>query len=330
LRTARWFPALALIFVVVACGGGAPPDLALHLVRDVALPGPAVRFDYQDVDGDARRLYVAHLGANQVDVLDLDGFQLVGTVPNLGQVHGLRLAPDVRRIFATATASDEVVAIDTATLSIVSRTGTGDFPDGAGYDPERHLVAVSNKNDGSETVLDARAGTVLRTIRLGQEVGNVSYDPTSKRMLAAVRPPDELAAFDPATGQVSQRIKLPGCHGAHGVSVDARAHRAFIACEDNARLSVVDLADHRQLSLETVGRDPDVVALDPGLARLYVAAESGVVTVFDVSRRHKMHKLSEGRLASRAHTVAVDPATHRVFFPLENIDGHPVLRVMQP
>jgi hypothetical protein len=32
-----------------------------------------------------------------------------------------------------------------------------------------------------------------------------------------------------------------------------------------------------------------------------------------------------------AHTVAVDPATHRVFFPLAmGADGTPVLRIMQP
>jgi len=31
-----------------------------------------------------------------------------------------------------------------------------------------------------------------------------------------------------------------------------------------------------------------------------------------------------------AHTVAVDPTTHRVFFPLENVHGHPIMRVMAP
>jgi hypothetical protein len=31
-----------------------------------------------------------------------------------------------------------------------------------------------------------------------------------------------------------------------------------------------------------------------------------------------------------AHTVAVDPVSHRVYFPLANVGGHPVLRVMNP
>ena len=36
------------------------------------------------------------------------------------------------------------------------------------------------------------------------------------------------------------------------------------------------------------------------------------------------------KLAAGAHAVAVDPATHRVFFPLASVDGRPVLRVMRP
>ena len=148
-------------------------------------------------------------------------------------------------------------------------------------------------------------------------------------MTAAVGPPEELAAFDAATGEVTARIRLSGCGGAHGVYVDAPTRRAFVACEDNARLAVVDLAHDRQTGIESVGGDPDVLAFDPGISRLYVAAETGVVSVFDVAGG-AVHKLGEGRLAARAHTVAVDPRTHRVFFPLENVGGRAVLRVMQP
>ena len=33
---------------------------------------------------------------------------------------------------------------------------------------------------------------------------------------------------------------------------------------------------------------------------------------------------------SHAHTVSVDPRTHRVYLPLENVDGRPVLRILIP
>ena len=68
---------------------------------------------------------------------------------------------------------------------------------------------------------------------------------------------------------------------------------------------------------------------DPGLHRLYVSAESGVITIFD-ERDRGLQKVGEGLFALNAHSVAVDPRTHRVYFPLQNIDGKAVLRVAVP
>jgi DNA-binding beta-propeller fold protein YncE len=84
----------------------------------------------------------------------------------------------------------------------------------------------------------------------------------------------------------------------------------------------------RVLATHSVGEDPDVLAFDPGLKRLYVSAESGHVTVF---REQGKTLTSEGGLfIPHAHTVCVDPDTHLVYFPLQDIDGRPLLRVMEP
>ena len=70
------------------------------------------------------------------------------------------------------------------------------------------------------------------------------------------------------------------------------------------------------------------LAWDPAWRRLYVASESGVVSVFAVQRA-VLQRLEELRIP-HAHSVAVDPRTHRVYLPLENLGGHPVLRILQP
>ena len=79
-----------------------------------------------------------------------------------------------------------------------------------------------------------------------------------------------------------------------------------------------------------MGASPDVPAFDSRLRRLYVAAESGEVAVF-AEHGHGLRKLGQAMLAAEAHTVAVDPRTHLVYFPLERgSDGRPELRVMAP
>ena len=79
-----------------------------------------------------------------------------------------------------------------------------------------------------------------------------------------------------------------------------------------------------------VGDTPDVLAFDSSLHRLYVSAESGVVAVF-AEHAHSLTKLGQAMLAPNAHTVAVDPRTHLVYFPLQSgSTGKPQLLIMAP
>jgi DNA-binding beta-propeller fold protein YncE len=103
---------------------------------------------------------------------------------------------------------------------------------------------------------------------------------------------------------------------------------AFVTGEGNATLQVVDLRTMGVLAAHRVGDDPDVLAWDPGWRRLYVASESGVLSSFAADGA-ELRLLGELRL-SHAHSVAVDPRTHRVYLPLEDLGGRPVLRILSP
>jgi hypothetical protein len=61
-----------------------------------------------------------------------------------------------------------------------------------------------------------------------------------------------------------------------------------------------------------------------------VSAESGVVAVFR-EQRGGLVKLGQAFLATEAHSVAVDPRTHLVYFPLQQGSaGRPQLLIMRP
>ncbi len=101
-----------------------------------------------------------------------------------------------------------------------------------------------------------------------------------------------------------------------------------MSSEGNATLQVIDLRTMRVLGHHSVGATSDVLAWDAGWRRLYVASEGGVLSAFFLDGT-TLKPVGEVR-ARHAHTVSVDPRTHRVDLPLENIDGHPVLRIYTP
>jgi len=181
----------------------------------------------------------------------------------------------------------------------------------------------------TDTAIDAKTNQRLTTIALGGGAGNTQYDSVSARIFVTVHGQNQLAEIDPNKDQVIGRYPLPGCSESHGLLIDSEHRLAFVACEGNAKLAVFDLEAKRMTAIHPVGADPDVLAFDPGLGRLYVSAESGIISVFD-ERGRNLDKVGEGFFAANAHSVAVDSRTHRVYFPLQNVGGKPILRIAVP
>jgi len=178
-------------------------------------------------------------------------------------------------------------------------------------------------------VIDAKTNQPVTTIALGGGAGNTQYDSISEHIFVTVHGQNNLAEIDPNKDQVIGRYPLPGCSGSHGLYIDSEHRLAFAACEENAKLVLFDLEAKKATTTYSVGSDPDVLAFDKGFGRLYVSAESGIISIFD-ERGRNLEKIGEGFFAANAHTVAVDQRTHRVYFPLQNIGGKPVLRIALP
>jgi DNA-binding beta-propeller fold protein YncE len=314
-------PLFATAGAVLALGAAALP---LKTVATVPLPGGSSRLDYASVDPGRHRLYVAHLGGGLVIVFDTKKRRVVKTIPAPG-AHGVLSVPTIGRVYATATNDRQLLTIDERTNRVLARAPAGEYPDGIAYDSADRRVFVSDESGGAEFVFTA-AGHGLGSIDLGGEAGNVQYDPVSKHVLADVQSRNEVAVINPRTKRIIRRVSLPGCDHDHGLNVDAPRRLAFVACDGNAKLLTLDLRTMKVAGTAGIGGSPDVLAFDPGLRRLYIAAETGEVAVFQ-ERGRRLKKLGEDLLAPEAHVVAVDPTTHLVYFPLQS---GPTLRIMKP
>ena len=320
--------ALALAFAVSRVHPEEPKEAPLQKVVDVPMPGPAVRFDYQSLDQSQGRLYLSHMNANQIVVFDVRKREVIANLDGFPSVHGVWAVPELGRVYASATGEHQVAVVDMRTLKTIARVGPVKYPDGIAYAPGPKRLFVSDEHGDADAVIDTATNSLIATIPLGGGAGNTVYDSGSGHILVAVHGKNQLVAIDPDTAKIIGRYPLNGIQNPHGIALDVAGKLAFVAGEENAKLALVDLTTMKVLATYPVGQDPDVLAFDPGLKWLYVSAESGQVTVFRLKGKSLV---SVGRLlAPYAHTVSVDSETHLVYFPLQNINGHPVLRIMEP
>ncbi|HEX6788936.1 MAG TPA: YncE family protein [Gaiellaceae bacterium] len=316
------------VLAVTAASARTSGSLPLRQVARVPLSGPPVRFDYTSIDPTTHTLWISHMDASQLLAFDLSKRKIIRTISAPG-VHGVIVVPQIERVYASATNARQVLTINARTGVVLARAPAGEYPDGLAYDSAQRHVFVSDESGGVETVITA-SGRRIATIRLGGEAGNVQFDPVTGHILADVQTRTDIAVIDPRTNRIIKRIHVPSCVNDHGLLIDAARRLAFVACDGNARLLTLNLRTMSFTGIFNVGQSPDVLAFDPTKRRLYVSSESGVVAVFAETKR-SARPLGTSFLATEAHTVAVDPTTHLVYFPLQSgSHGEPQLLIMRP
>lgn len=323
--------AIAGLFVLFPAYNSSPPAgkrEVLKIVADVPLPGPAARFDYQSLDPSDGRLYIAHMNADQLIVFDTKKREVLANLEGFHRVHGVMAVPELARIFASVTGDHRVAVVDRASLTTIAEVGEIKYPDGLAYASSVNRVFVSDEHGNSDAVIDPSTNTLVATIPLGGGAGNTVYDRVGDRILVAVHGKNDLVTIDPLRLNIIARTPLLWPEDPHGLALDVEDHLVFVAGQGNNKLVVVDLNSKQVGPPFTTGRDPDVLAFDEGMKRLYVAAESGRVTVFQEGNR-ALEVLGDLHLP-HGHSVAVDSKTHLVYFPLEDVNGKPLLRIMQP
>src|SRR5438034_220202 len=313
--------------------GAIPPastaEAPLRVVADVPLPGSASRFDYQSLEPASGRLFISHMGAGQLVVFDVRAGRVIGNLDGFPSVTGVLAVPAEHRAYASATGHHAVVVVHDSTLQIMARVEGPRFPDGIAYAPAERRVFVSDESGRRDFVIDATTNTVVAQVELGGEAGNTQYDAGSHCVVVAVQTANQLAVIDPATAAVVRRVTLDqAVRYPHGFYIDAPHRLTFVSGQESGTLGVLDLRTLRLRQVLPIGSDPDVLAFDPALGRLYVAAESGVVAVFeerDGAFGHvgwvvapKAHSGAGSLALSSAYVAVADVGVLRVLLPSDS------------
>jgi DNA-binding beta-propeller fold protein YncE len=114
------------------------------------------------------------------------------------------------------------------------------------------------------------------------------------------------------------------------MAIDSDQRRLFAVCSGNAILVAVDLDTHRVVTSLKIGGGPDSVALDRSLHRIYSAGKAGKLTVIQQDGLDSYHILDEIRTHYGAHTLAVDPLSHRVYVGYASLFARPRVAVFSP
>ena len=153
-----------------------------RLEQTIPLPGVKGRIDHLAFDAEHQWLYVAALGNNTVEIVDVKGGAVLHTIMGLDEPQGLLYEPEKKRLWVANGGDGSVRLFDAMTFQPVRSIALGDDADNIRRDAQTGRVLVGYGSGGIASF--DPDGNKVGDVRVDAHPGVV---PAGEERLAAVR-----------------------------------------------------------------------------------------------------------------------------------------------
>jgi DNA-binding beta-propeller fold protein YncE len=229
-----------------------------------------------DVAG--QRLFVAALGNNTVEVIDLKAGTTIQSLPGFAEPQGIAYVPELNRVFIANGQDGTCRILDGQSLKTITSVECGDDADNLRYDAKTGRIWVGY-GGGALVALDAKTGSKLASVKLAGHPESFRLETGTPRIFVNVPKADHIAVVDREKGEVTATWPLKEAKSNFPLILDEANHRLFTGCRNPARLLVYDYAAGREIASLLISRDTDDLFYDAANKRLYVSCGQGTIDV---------------------------------------------------
>jgi YVTN family beta-propeller protein len=296
-----------LLLILAAVAFAAAPT---YKVVNKVKVGGETRWDYGYLDSANHRLYVAH--GTKTEVIDTTTDKPVGAIADTNGVHGIAIADDLGRGFASDGGDNDVTVFDSKTLKVITKVKTGQNPDAIIYEPVSHRVFTFNGRSKDSTAIDAKTGSVITaSIPVGGKPEFAQVDGKG-HIYANIEDKNEIIEVDAKNALVTKRYSIAPCDSPSGLVIDPKG-RLYSVCE-NKMMIVSDPAAGKVLASLPIGGGTDGVAFDDGYAFSANGAD-GTITMVGETSPGKFEVVATIPTTRGARTIAADQKAHKLYLP---------------
>jgi len=284
----------------------------LTLARAIELARVDGRIDHLAFDAAGQHLFVAALGNNTVEVLDVKAGTHITSLPGFHEPQGIAVAPDARLV-AVANGQGEGLEFRNADdyrpgLSV----RLGDDADNVRYDASAKRLYVGF-GSGALAAVNPADGKIVANVRLAGHPESFQLERSGSRIFVNVPTADHIAVVDRGAMKVVSTWAVSGARANYPMALDEANHRLFIGCRRPAKVLVFDTATGQEAGAFEIVGDTDDLFYDAARRRLYVSGGEGFIDVFQNGEANRFARVAHIATAAGARTSLFVPDLNRFF-----------------
>ncbi len=252
-----------------------------------------------------------------VAVVDLDHRSVTGLPFDANtSTTGLTLSADGGRVYAAVQLPAAIVAIDTATRTVVDTIPVGVFAFDVAVTPDgtRAYACDSYSISQGLSVVDLGCRREIRGIAVEGPTRALAANPDGRTVYAASGA--GLVAIDVATGKATPIGTVSGAVAAEGLAVTPDGTTAVVSGSPYDQVTILDLRTGVVAANLPVASRPRSVAIAPDGTRAYVLTGIDGVTVIDIVRRRQIATFPvacANFYGCGADSIAISPDGRRLY-----------------
>lgn len=309
----------ALAVTAMACGTcsatghalSAQSDAPLVLEATIPLPKVSGRIDHMAMDVRRRRLFVAELGNNSVDVVDLSAGHVLHRIGGLSEPQGIGYSEKSDLIFVANAGDGTVRLFRGADFTAAGTIPLGTDADNVRVDPRTDRVVVGF-GAGGLALIDTETRTKVAEIALSGHPESFRIDPEKGRAYVNIPDAREIAAVDLGTRRVLVHWRMRGLSGNFPMALNAASGLLAVVFRSPPLLMLLDPASGAIRTKAKTCGDADDVFFDDRRQRIYISCGAGEVATFQIEAAG-VRPLQPTRTSAGARTSLFAPTPDRLF-----------------
>ena len=318
--------AAAAALLAGACVLGAGPAQAAdsyHLEKVVTIPGGDSGWDYNSLDEQHDRIFIAHRKEG-LHVYDIKAGKVLRTLAQSGGANTSALAPEFDLGIA-GTTDGHIVVFKLSTLKTVARykSATDGF-DGATYDPvSKRFAAVGEADEAKKQTpvlfFDGRTGKPAGSVVVDSAKVDAPRADGQGNIWMPLRDQAALVRVDVKAMRVAATVPLKdGCRKPSALELDNPDRLVYVGCRGDAgkapRLQVVDAASGREIASVPIGHGVDEVMYDARNGLVMTAnGDDGNLSVIRKQSADQFQPLETVSTRALARTGVLDERSGKIY-----------------
>ncbi len=278
----------------------------LQLSKTIALPNVKGRIDHLDVNLKDRLIYIAALGNNSLEIVDLKNGKIVHSIHGLDEPQGVGYIPQTNEIFVANGGSGDCYFYNASTFEKTASIHLPSDADDVRYDSASQKVYVGY-GEGGIAVIDANTHKQTGDVKLPAHPEGFQIDKTANVILVNVPDKNMIGVIDLIHLKLIDSWKRNTPTANFPIAIDAPNQTALIGYRHPAKLVVLDTKTGKEISSYDMVNDVDDLYFDREKKRVYISGGGGYINIFQQDATGKFSRITNMPTRSGARTSLLIP-----------------------